>query len=310
MRILVTAIGSFSADCVIGSLKKNGHYVVGCDIYPGSWHANAKDCDNFYQAPKAVSDDFIPFLLEVCKTEKIDYIFPLTDIEIDVINSHRTVFHEHKVKPCIQSQSCLEISRNKLELSKKFRNDGLINIPVFTASEDLNTDFELPAIAKPINGRSSEGLSTINNIEELRQIRKKKGYIIQQKIEGSVFTVDYIRGSNGADFAVPREELLRTKNGAGTTVRIDPSPILKQMVSHIGSTLGIVGCVNIEFIHSDNRFYLIDLNPRFSAGVAFTQCVGYDLVANHLNCFVGKEIDPGIAFDEKIICKRYYEEVI
>jgi carbamoyl-phosphate synthase large subunit len=43
LKILVTAIGSFSADCVISSLKCNGHYVVGCDIYNGMWHAVTKD---------------------------------------------------------------------------------------------------------------------------------------------------------------------------------------------------------------------------------------------------------------------------
>ena len=51
MNLLVTAIGSFSADCVINSLRKVGHTVVGCDIYPPEWHAVSKDCNWVYQAP-------------------------------------------------------------------------------------------------------------------------------------------------------------------------------------------------------------------------------------------------------------------
>ena len=32
-NILVTAIGSFSADCVITNLIENDYKVIGCDIY-------------------------------------------------------------------------------------------------------------------------------------------------------------------------------------------------------------------------------------------------------------------------------------
>ena len=51
MNILLTAIGSFSADCVVTSLKKMGHKVIGCDIYKREWVANSVIVDKFYQAP-------------------------------------------------------------------------------------------------------------------------------------------------------------------------------------------------------------------------------------------------------------------
>lgn len=77
--------------------------------------------------------------------------------------------------------------------------------------------------------------------------------------------------NGGADFSIPREELLRTKNGAGTTVRIVPDSDLMQMASYIGKKLNVRGCINMEFIRSkDSTYYLIDINPRFSAGVAFS----------------------------------------
>lgn len=42
MRILITAIGSMSAECAIKHLKNAGHFVVGCDIYPQEWHYETK----------------------------------------------------------------------------------------------------------------------------------------------------------------------------------------------------------------------------------------------------------------------------
>ena len=48
---LVTALGSVSGDIVIKSLKRMGMRVIGCDIYPKEWVADAYNVDVFYRAP-------------------------------------------------------------------------------------------------------------------------------------------------------------------------------------------------------------------------------------------------------------------
>lgn len=311
MNILITAIGSFSADCVINSLKPEGYKVVGCDIYPSNWHAVSKDCDKVYQAPFATKEnEYIQFLLDICKEEEIDCIFPLTDLEIDVLNHHRKEFREVGVSLFIQSEGCLNIARDKYAMYKLFKEDEVVNLPYSVCSEELTMDFPIPAIAKPINGRSSEGLKRIARKEELTDLLGATNYIIQQNIPGPVFTVDYVRDNFDNDFAVPREELLRTKNGAGTTVRITPDNLLMNIVSYIGKKLSIVGCVNMEFILNEGHYYLIDINPRFSAGVAFSNFIGYNMVTSHLNAFIGGCISSPIEIKEQIICKRYKEELL
>lgn len=308
MNILVTAIGSFSADCVIKTLKQNNHKVVGCDIYPSTWHAISKECDNVYQAPFATDEKYIPFICDICKNEKIDCIIPLTDLEIDIFNNNRKDIADIGVNLYIQSEACLNIARDKYAMFKLFINDDKVNVPYSCSSETLTTEFSIPAIAKPINGRSSEGLKKIENSEELKQLIGRSNYIVQENIPGSVLTVDYVRDSFGNDFAIPREELLRTKNGAGTTVKITPNESLIKTVSYIGEKLGVVGCINMEFINNSNKFYLIDINPRFSAGVAFSNFIGYDMITSHINSFNGMSICSPIKIEEQILCKRYYEE--
>ena len=39
--VIVTAIGSFSADIVIKKCRENGIRVIGCDVYPREWIADA-----------------------------------------------------------------------------------------------------------------------------------------------------------------------------------------------------------------------------------------------------------------------------
>ena len=311
MNILITAIGSFSADSVIKTLKRLGHKVIGCDIYPALWHAVSRDCDSVYQVPFATKErEYILHLLDICKKERVDCVLPLTDLEIDVLNRCRKDFANDDVALFIQSETCLNIARDKFAMYHLFKDDIHVNVPYSVRSEDLDLDFPIPAIAKPINGRSSEGLQSLTRSEELKDLMQSKHYIIQQHIPGSVFTVDYVRDNWGNDFAIPREELLRTKNGAGTTVRVFQDEFLMRTVSYIGKSLAIIGCVNMEFIYNEGTYYLIDINPRFSAGVAFSNFVGYDMITSHLNSYLDECICPPIDFKEQIICKRYKEELL
>ena len=313
MNILVTAIGSMSADCVVNRLNDMGHNVIGCDIYPPHWHAITKYFNSVYQAPYASqTEEYINFLLHIALENNIEYIIPLTDIEIDVINMHRDLFESKGICLCMPNADVLKIARDKYQLYSYFVEDKTIpSIITYKSGQVCISDPIFPYIAKPINGRSSEGIVYINSLTELDQINSKENYLIQHCIKGNVYTVDYVRSSlTMKDCAIPREELLRTKNGAGTTISISNNAKLIALVSYIGAKLNINGCVNIEFIENEGEFYMIDINPRFSAGVAFSYKVGYDMVKNHMNCYQRNDIDPSICLEEQIIVKRYTEECL
>lgn len=301
-----------SAKRAITRLKEEGHYVVGCDIYPGEWHYETKLCDAFVQAPYATKEDeYVKFLIDTCKQFELGYIIPLTDLEIDVINRLRSKIENLGIVLCMQTSEVLDISRDKFKLSKFCEHDSHIPSIRTCLLSDLPDDFKFPCIAKPYNGRSSEGL--IRNItkEQLQAIENKDVYIIQEQLDGRVFCVDYCRSADsGVDCAVPRQELLRTSNGAGLTVQVVSDETLIRLTSYIGKKLNINGCVNMEFILNDGKYYLIDINPRFSAGVAFSVESGYDMIINHIRCFSNQNVDAQIAVEEKIIIKIFEEVAI
>lgn len=312
MRILVTAIGSMSAACAISRLKDYGNYVVGCDIYPGYWHAETLLCDRFYRAPYATErEEYIRFLISVCMNEDIKYVVPLTDLEIDVINGYREKFEDAGIILCMQKPEILDIVRNKYRLFKTFESDSRVPSVKTCLLSHPDEDMRYPCIAKPYDGRSSEGLIRNADRKLLQAITDKDRYIVQEQIDGNVFTVDYCRSAtSGTDCAVPREELLRTRNGAGITIRTSSDMRLVELVSYIGNVLNINGCVNMEFIFDGQNYYLIDINPRFSAGIAFSVMSGYDMVNSHMKCFLHEEIEGQIALQERTIVKKYVEEIM
>lgn len=314
-NILVTAIGSFSADIVIKTLQKKGYRVIGTNIYPKQWIANGDVVNRFYQVPKANEEkQYIDKILEICKLEQVKYIFPLTDAEIDIFNKYRSEFDIQNIILCISSYDTIAICRDKRKTSEILKTEEDVNIiPEYSLENLKKGEVNFPLICKKINGRSSQGLKKIYNVEELTlflEERDLESYLIQPYIEGDILTVDIVRDRrSGKCVAVPRKELLRTLNGAGTTVKVFTDSKLENLCMGIADKLDVNGCVNFEFIESNSKKYFLECNPRFSGGVKFTCMSGYDCILNHLRCFQGKEIDEKDKIVQQYIARKYEEYI-
>ena len=302
IKALITAIGSLSSHIVLKTLARMGWAAVGCDIYPQEWLAEGRSVQTFYRAPLGNNAAYMPFLLDIIQQERTKYVLPLTDIEVDVLSGHRADIEKAGAVLCLPSANTVSLCRNKLFFHKKLQELGLrCTIPTYTSKEMEDDSVWRQAetwIGKPVNGRSSEGLRKITSREQFLRILPDidaGNYIFQPCIgdeTSHVVTVDIIRQSEyGLFAAMPRRELLRTINGAGTTVEIFENEKLTVLCKRIADILDIHGCVNFEFIEKGEQYYILECNPRFSGGVEFSCLSGYDFVGNHLRCFFGERID-------------------
>lgn len=311
-NILVTSIGSFSASCTFRSLKRLDNLkIYGCDIYPAEWHHISSSFDAVFLAPLVKDEmDYKEFIDGICRQYNIQLIIPLTDVEVDFFNKYRNYYHNNNIITTIANPTFLSISRDKYALYRYSETiDDLSQVPTYKF-EELSNNSEYPLIAKVVNGRSSEGLYLLKSIKDVKKNLDNSRYIYQKVIQGQIATVDYVRSDfSRLDFCIPRWEHLRTKNGAGMTVEIFHSNEIEKIVSEIGNDLDINGCVNFEFIINENGFHLIDVNPRFSAGIGFSMLAGYDFIESHLNCFTGKDILPAKMYKNMILEKKM-EEVV
>ena len=343
--VIVTAIGSFSAQNVIAACHGEGMRVVGCDIYPAEWVVNSQDVDVFYKAPYATDrEQYRNFLKELCKKEQAGMLMPLTDVEIDVIQQWRTElaedFKELGAEVWISDVSAIALCRNKEKMEAFLRERGLCRtIPGVRlselekklaqgclpdafraecqASEGKFADLRYPLVAKPFDGRSSQGLRILESEADLGFLlhscseEQRQQYLVQPKISGPVITVDVVRNpESGQIFCLPRRELLRTLNGAGTSVCVFRNELLEQQCRDIAEAVGIRGCVNMEFIEADrekNEYYFLECNPRFAGGVAFSGAAGYDMAEAHIRCFTGEKLNEMSVTGEQYIARRYAE---
>jgi carbamoyl-phosphate synthase large subunit len=314
MNFLVTSIGSMSAQFVISSIREHFPYskIIGTDLYPADWSWIAKQVDSFQMLCKATDDNFIKNLLKISIQEKIDFILPLTDLEVDKLALNQGIFYAERIKLCISDLKTIKLVRNKYELTKYFNNhSGVTVIPSCYYDEYEQYNFNFPLIAKKVNGRSSEGLRVFESLEDFKAFKNLANeYIFQPKLNGPVFTVDLVRDSFGSVAIVPRKEKIRTSNGAGLSVEIVLNKKIIDCCQIIADELQFIGCMNFEFIETDGEYFLMDVNPRFSAGVSFSKLAGYDFVYNSIRAFSGEKIENTNSVTEIKAIKIFKDKIL
>lgn len=292
---LFTAVGSASAPCAIAQIRALGHRVIGCDLYPQAWNAASNEVDAFFQAePASSADAYLSQMTQAVCRERVDYLIPLTDVEVDLLCARKDHFAALGCTVCTPDEPVVRLCRNKLHMARALEQSGVCRtIPTCSPYGHVPQDGDFPIMLKPVGGRSSQGQVVARNREQyLAALAGRDDYIAQPYIDGNVFTVDVARDSYGQVQALCRQELLRTSNGLGTTVRMLPGHPLEAVCAAIAAQAGIVGVVNMEFIGREEEFYFLEVNPRFSGGVGFSIAAGVDFAALEVACFGGERIGP------------------
>ena len=316
-NVLVTSIGSVAADITIKSLKRLGHRVVGADIYPREWVADAYNVDVFYRVPRVSNaEEYLAVVRSICKKEGVEYFVPLIDPEVDLLNVNRDWFDANGVILCISTKHSLDIIRNKKILQDFIAAEvpEINDIPTLMVNEIEDVPWEYPVVVKPYDGRSSQGREYINSVEEWRTYKASRAdekSIVEPFVSGTLVMVEIVRqAETGRAVAITRQELLSTPHGCATTVRLYTDVELETASLVLAERLDINGCVNFEFIkHEDGRHFFVECNPRYSAGLEFSCLTGYDCIANHLDCFGGSPIESRHTFMPITVARKYEEYV-
>ena len=123
MNILITSVGrrSYIIDYFKSAIGDNGNVIAtnSADTY-------ALSCaDASYISPIIYSDEYIPFMVSLCKKEKIDAIFSLFDIDLPVLAQNRQDFADIGTQFIGPSYKAALIGNDKLKTYEFFKSAGL-----------------------------------------------------------------------------------------------------------------------------------------------------------------------------------------
>ncbi|SCG81918.1 carbamoyl-phosphate synthase large subunit [Proteiniborus sp. DW1] len=315
MRILLTAIGKRVQ--LIKHLKKI-NYVVGVDsgdLAPAKFFV-----DSFFKVPPCNDKEYVNVILSICKNEKIDMLIPLYEKEFLILDSNRHKFKEVGTFLLLSDSSVLEICNDKWNTFNFFKENN-INTPKTYLLEEIkenqNITISYPVIIKPRDGMGSRGIFYANNRDELlHTISSLSGYIIQEKVEGTEYTLDIFCDFDGQVISiVPRQRLeVRagevSKSKAVKDIRL--IDVALNLVNKLNSSKGYkaIGPMNIQCIVDKNgEIKFIEINPRFGGGVPLSFEAGVDYGQILCDLISGKKIEPFIGGFEELTMLRFDDAV-
>ena len=155
-RIMVTGAGGSAGINFIDSVRVSSrpYYIVGVDV--NRWHLELPKVDAAYVVPKAAEERYIPSLRKVIRKEKIEFVHPQPDVEVETISEHRD---ELGARTFLPSKETVRVCRDKMATNAKLRS-GHVPVPESYLVERLP---DLPRIL----GRLRKG----NNPVWLRAVR-------------------------------------------------------------------------------------------------------------------------------------------
>ena len=342
VTVLVTCAGGVISPSQIGSLRDNPDgrpiRVVATDA--------AVPCvaqylaDKFYQVPFGSSPDYVERLLDICKRESVEVVFPASHEEALVLAKNRELFEDVGTVIAVSKFPVLELACNKKLAYQKLKDAGLPCADFYTvksfgafeeAASKLGIDSRM-VVMKTLVSRGGRGtrILTKESIVGLL-LNEKPGFleqnygvvsqmlqgvddahfpelVLMEYLPGKIVSVDFLAKAGKALIVVPK---IRVFGNASQTLvgRVHRDVGVEESIAKISEAFGFDYNINIEMAYSSEGVALpFDFNPRIAASVAFCSAAGANLIYYALKMALGEEV-PKVEVKDNVMMLRYFKEL-
>ncbi len=273
--------------------------------------------DEYHVSPLASDAKFIPWLINICNNKNIDMVLSGVEENIYAISTHLPELQSKTAaKFLVATPNQLEIGNDKLKTCLWLKNNGC-NYPLFADASDKNAVNKLaamagfPLIAKPRNGKGSNGIIKVCNQNDILQI-PKQNYVVEQMLgdDNSEYTVAcYSHKSNNKTEIIT----MKRKLEHGTTVIAEPvfDNVIYNQALKICEAFRPIGPLNIQLRMHNGRPTCFELNVRFSGTTPMRDLLGFrDVVAALREHLTGQSADDCFDIKQAKVIRYQTEKLI
>ena len=201
----------------------------------------------------------------------------------------RSALTEMGVKILGTQEVDMDRAEDRKEFDEALNNCGILRpkgSTIFTVEEAKNVANKLgyPVLVRPSYVLGGQGMAIAYDdkeieeyINEINEIAQEHPILIDKYILGKEVEVDAI--CDGDDILIPgiMEHLERAGVHSGDSISVYPTQTLdkkyeKEIIMYtekIAKELNVIGILNIQFIVSNDKVYIIEVNPRSSRTVPY-----------------------------------------
>ncbi len=233
--------------------------------------------DRPYLVPRLSSPDYIPVLVELCRRERIDLVFPLIDPDIPVLAANRAAIEATGARLGVVPLEAAAMAQDKWLTTGFFTRLGL-PIPRSWLPGQLDpAQLEYPVFVKPRSGSAGKSAFKVNNAVELAFfLSYVRDPMIQEFVEGPEVTTDVYCDVEGVLLGVVSRRRIEVRWGEvakGVTVRDDR---IMDACSQVASALPAIGPITVQCIVRDGVPHFTEINARLGGGVPLGIAAGVD----------------------------------
>ena len=165
---------------------------------------------------------------------------------------------------------------------------------VFQSIEEIKT---YPVVFKAAISNSAKDVYFVESADELKKLIQQyegKKFLIEEKLGGCDYSVDCVRGNGFFRASVYRALVTKTEGGGTTTQRIIVEhPELIDYARRILDKVDYQGVCGMDFKvdEESGRVGFIEVNARYTGGLATPIAAGFDIPYIHYCLYMGKDFD-------------------
>lgn len=237
-------------------------------------------CDYRFRSPLICEKSYIPFLVDVCKKNKIDLLIPTIDTDLLLLSETKDQFNSVGTKVLISSESLIKKCRDKRLTGKLFESANLLSPPCYDNA--LYYDLGFPAFIKPLDGSSSIDAYKISNEIELQNFASRlSDYIIQPFVCGEEYTVDVFCDFDGNPVFITPRKRIAVRSGEVLKTEICQDELIICEIKRLINVIKPIGPITVQLIREKgtSKDWYIEINPRFGGGSPLSMKAGANSAA-------------------------------
>ncbi len=255
-------------------------------------------CDKAQRVCAIKDANYIPQLLLICESEKVDCLIPTIDTDLLLLAENKKSFEAIGTKVLISAADKIKLCRDKNYTADYFISLGLKSpLPVNSVEkyeEALQNGFvSFPAFIKPKDGSSSINAYKVDNLADLKLYAKKiVDYIIQPFISGREYTIDIFCDYEGNPVFITPRERLAVRSGEVLKTRIAQDDTMIVEMLRLIADYKPCGQITVQLIQDERTGdnYYIEINPRFGGGAPLSIKAGADSTKAVLKMLNGEKL--------------------
>lgn len=317
LNVLVLGVGGNVSQGILKALAAGSLpcRVVGACVSPLSYGLYTSDAA--YVSPAANAPDFLPWLIAVCRRERIRAVLSGVEAVLVALAAHRdAVERETGARVIVSPPEVLAVGDDKLGTARWLEAHGCgfarsadaADAPAVAA---LAAAVGFPLIAKPRSGKGHAGVRVVRTAADLAHAAAQPGYLVQEYLgtDQSEYTIGCFSDRDGR---VRGAIAMRRELQEGTThkAEIGDYPDVRAEARRIAAALRPVGPSNVQLrVTDDGRPVCFEINVRFSGTTPMRAHFGWNDVEAALRHYALDEPAQDLPDITSGVALRYWNEL-